>query len=50
MELGPDMKVIGTGGLTEAVARETDVIQIIAPWLTLDGLMITWELNRGRLT
>ena len=50
MELGPDMKVIGTGGLTEAVARETDVIQIIAPWLTQDGLKITWELNRGRLT
>ena len=46
MELGPDMKVIGTGGLAEAVASETDVIEIIAPWLTLDGLKITWELNR----
>jgi type III pantothenate kinase len=44
-ELGPDMKVIATGGLAEIVARETDVFQIIAPWLTLDGLRIVWELN-----
>ncbi len=45
-ELGPEMKVIGTGGLTEIIARETDVIQIQAPWLTLDGLRIIWELNQ----
>ena len=45
-ELGPQMKVIGTGGLAEVIARETDVLQIIAPWLTLEGLRIIWELNR----
>jgi len=45
-ELGPEMKVIGPGGLSEVIARETDVIQIIAPWLTLDGLRIVWELNQ----
>src|SRR5689334_4485062 len=44
-ELGPEMKVIATGGLAEVVAQETDVIQIIAPWLTLDGLRILWDLN-----
>jgi type III pantothenate kinase len=44
-ELGAEMKVIGTGGLTEVIARETDAIQILAPWLTLDGLRIVWELN-----
>jgi type III pantothenate kinase len=44
-ELGPDMKVIATGGLAEIVAKETPVIQIIAPWLTLDGLRFVWELN-----
>ncbi len=44
-ELGSGMKVIATGGLAELIARETDVIQIIAPWLTLDGLRILWELN-----
>jgi type III pantothenate kinase len=45
-ELGKDMKVIATGGLAEIVAKETDIIQVIAPWLTLDGLRIIWELNR----
>jgi type III pantothenate kinase len=45
-ELGPEMKVIGTGGLAEIVSRETDVIQILAPWLTLDGLRIIWGLNK----
>ena len=45
-ELGPDMKVIATGGLAEVVARETDVLEIIAPWLTLDGLRIIWEMNQ----
>jgi type III pantothenate kinase len=44
-ELGPQMKVIATGGLAEIIAQETDVIDIIAPWLTLDGLRIVWEMN-----
>ena len=45
-ELGPQMKIIATGGLAGLVAEETSVIQIHAPWLTLDGLRIIWELNR----
>jgi len=45
-ELGPSMKVIATGGLAEIIARETEVLEIIAPWLTLDGLRIIWDLNR----
>jgi type III pantothenate kinase len=45
-ELGDDMRVIGTGGLAEIIARETDVIQEVDPWLTLKGLRIVWELNR----
>jgi type III pantothenate kinase len=45
-ELGDDMQVIGTGGLVELIARETDVIQTIDPWLTLRGLHILWDLNR----
>jgi type III pantothenate kinase len=45
IELGPAMKVIATGGLAEIVAHETKVIQILAPWLTLDGLRIIWEIN-----
>jgi type III pantothenate kinase len=46
-ELGDNMKVIATGGLAEIVAEETKVIEIIAPWLTLDGLRIIWELNNS---
>jgi len=45
-ELGSDMKVIATGGLAEIIAKETSVIQIIAPWLTLDGLKIIWDINQ----
>jgi type III pantothenate kinase len=40
------MKVIATGGLAEVIASETEVIQVIAPWLTLDGLRLIWEMNR----
>jgi type III pantothenate kinase len=45
-ELGPAMKVIATGGLANVLAEETKVFDIIAPWLTLDGLKIVWELNQ----
>ena len=45
-ELGKDMKVIATGGLAEIIAEETSIIQIVAPWLTLDGLRLIWGLNR----
>jgi type III pantothenate kinase len=45
-ELGPDMKVIATGGLAILVANETPAIQVHAPWLTLDGLRIIWEMNQ----
>ncbi len=45
-ELGPTMKVIGTGGLADLIAAETDVIEILAPWLTLEGLRLIWDMNR----
>lgn len=45
-ELGPNMKVIGTGGLAELIAKETPAIEILAPWLTLDGLRMIYEMNR----
>ncbi len=45
-ELGKDMKVVATGGLADIVAKETKVIDVLAPWLTLDGLRLIWELNR----
>lgn len=46
-ELGPDMKVIATGGLAPLIAAETDVIDAVDPWLTLEGLRLIWEMNRG---
>ena len=46
-ELGPKMKVIATGGLAEVIAKETTVVDILAPWLTLDGLRILWDLNHA---
>ena len=45
-ELGSEMKVIATGGLAEVIAAETKVLQIVAPWLTLEGLRFIWHLNR----
>ena len=47
-ELGSKMKVVGTGWLAELIARETRVIGIVAPWLTLDGLKIIHDLNRNQ--
>jgi type III pantothenate kinase len=46
-ELGPDMKVVATGGLAELVSKETKAIDILDPWLTLDGLRMIWEMNRS---
>lgn len=43
--LGEDMKVIATGGYAEIVARETDVFTTVAPWLTLYGMRILWDMN-----
>ena len=45
-ELGAETRVIATGGLAEVIARETDIIDMVDPWLTLHGLRIIYELNR----
>ncbi len=45
-ELGPQTRVVATGGLAELVACETGVIDVVDPWLTLHGLRIIYELNR----
>jgi type III pantothenate kinase len=44
--LGDKMKVIATGGLAEIVSSQTKMIEVTAPWLTLDGLRMIWEMNR----
>jgi len=45
-ELGPQTRVVATGGLAKIIARETEVIDVVDPWLTLHGLRIIYELNR----
>jgi type III pantothenate kinase len=46
-ELGPEMRVIATGGLAGIIAEETNVIEHVDPWLTLKGLRLIYQLNRG---
>jgi len=46
-ELGPETHVVATGGLAEVMAEETDVIDVVDPWLTLHGLRIIYDLNKA---
>ena len=45
-ELEGNAKVIATGGYAELIAKETPVIEVVNPHLTLEGLRIIYELNR----
>jgi type III pantothenate kinase len=45
-ELGPGTKVIATGGLAPLIAAETEAIDAVDPWLTLEGLRIIWAMNQ----
>jgi type III pantothenate kinase len=45
-ELGGQARVIATGGLASRVASETDSIERVEPFLTLEGLRILFEKNR----
>lgn len=45
-ELGGEAKVVATGGWAELIAKETDVIDVVDPNLTLTGLRMIYELNR----
>lgn len=46
-EIEEDPLVVATGGLAGSIAKETDVIDKVDDFLTLDGLRIIYELNRG---
>ena len=43
--LGPEMKTIGTGEAAKLIAGETGIIDIVNPWLALEGLKIVFELS-----
>lgn len=45
-EVGQPMQVVATGGLARTFAEQTDAIDHINPWLTLEGLRMVWEMNR----
>jgi type III pantothenate kinase len=40
-------QVIATGGLAAIIAQETDSIDIVDEFLTLEGLHLIYEMNRG---
>lgn len=46
-ELGGACKVIATGGLADVVAQQTDAIDVVDRYLTLEGVRMIYELNRG---
>jgi len=46
-ELGPDTRVLATGGLASRIAAETRTIERVEPFLTLEGLRILFEKNRS---
>lgn len=47
-ELGTSTRVIATGGYAELLAKETGIIEIVDPYLTLTGLRVIHERNMGR--
>ena len=46
-ELGGDARVVATGGLAGRVGSESKAIERVEPFLTLEGLRIVFEKNRG---
>ncbi len=47
-ELGHKTRVIATGGMAGLVAEASHEIDEVVPSLTLDGLQLIYEMNRGR--
>jgi len=45
-ELGPDSKVVATGGFAELIAAESRTIDVVDQLLTLEGLRFIYEKNR----
>ena len=46
-ELGERAKVVATGGYAELIAKETPVIDVVNPNLTLVGLRLIYLMNKA---
>ena len=46
-ELGGQARTVATGGYAEVIARETAAIELVNPNLTLLGLKMIYDMNRG---
>jgi type III pantothenate kinase len=47
-ELGPSLRTVATGGQAHLVARGSRYLKHVDDHLTLEGLRIVWDRNRGR--
>jgi type III pantothenate kinase len=46
-ELGPETRVVATGGFASWIAADVPVIEKVEPYLVLEGLRIIYERNRA---
>jgi type III pantothenate kinase len=44
-ELDAEARAIATGGLADLIAPHSRTIELVDPWLTLEGLRLVWDLN-----